>query len=574
MMARHPIGRRSPAQTALLAALPTLVLLTGGCTGLTERLVERIDGSERRGEALARETGRPESIGKAATSVVYENGVFIARANVRLPVQDNLPEVFRQPATFDRSVRSLAEFAERITVRSGVAVKVSPDAATAAAAALARTQGGTAAGAAGAPGVGATPGGALGTPPPGTIPAPGLPAAGTPAQREPEVRLVYAGGTLKGLLDTAASRFGVYWKYVNGTIQFYFTDTRTFQISAIPGDSATSATVSSGSNGNGAGDAAAGPGANTSASTTANSQNTAVKSQLSVFGSIEKSIAAMLSVHGKVVASPATGTITVTDTPDALERVATFVESENKALARQVMISVTVLSVTVNNGDQLGVNWNLVYGDLFRKYGITNTYTSDAGASSFSAAILNTANSKFAGTSIMVDALSSQGRVRKETTASVATLNNQPVPVQVARQTSYLKSSERSETANVGASTTLTPGTVTSGFSMTVLPHVLTNGTVMLQFSTDMSNLRRIRTVSSDRSTIETPELDTRNFLQRVAMKSGETLVISGFEQVEDGVDRQGVGHPMNFLMGGGLKSQSAKEVIVILVTPIMMNGA
>jgi len=117
-------------------------------------------------------------------------------------------------------------------------------------------------------------------------------------------------------------------------------------------------------------------------------------------------------------------------------------------------------------------------------------------------------------------------------------------------------------------------GTVTSGFNMTVLPHVLNNGTVMLQFSTDMSNLRRIRTVSSDKSTIETPELDTRNFMQRVAMKSGETLIISGFEQVDDSGERQGVGSPANFLFGGGIKSASNKEVIVILVTPIMMNGA
>jgi len=36
------------------------------------------------------------------------------------------------------------------------------------------------------------------------------------------------------------------------------------------------------------------------------------------------------------------------------------------------------------------------------------------------------------------------------------------------------------------SSTSLTPGIVTSGFTMTVLPNVLDNGTVMLQFSTDI----------------------------------------------------------------------------------------
>jgi type IVB pilus formation R64 PilN family outer membrane protein len=178
----------------------------------------------------------------------------------------------------------------------------------------------------------------------------------------------------------------------------------------------------------------------------------------------------------------------------------------------------------------------------------------------------------------MINALSTQGKVRKETSASVTTLNYQPVPVQVARQTAYLKSSQTTISANVGSSTSLTPGVVTSGFTMTLLPNLLDNGTVMLQFSTDISTLRRINTVSSTGTTggsqIQTPEIDTRNFLQRVAMKSGQTLVVSGFEQMEGDVERQGTGSPSNFLLGGGAASRSNKEIIVILITPIAMPGA
>jgi type IVB pilus formation R64 PilN family outer membrane protein len=160
----------------------------------------------------------------------------------------------------------------------------------------------------------------------------------------------------------------------------------------------------------------------------------------------------------------------------------------------------------------------------------------------------------------------------------VATLNHQPVPVQVARQTSYLKSSQTTISANVGSTTSLTPGIVTSGFTMMVLPNVMDNGTVMLQFSTDISTLRRINIVSStsgpNGSQIQTPEIDTRNFLQRVAMKSGQTLVVSGFEQMDDGLDKQGVGTPSNFLLGGGVATHANKDIIVILVTPIAMPGA
>jgi type IVB pilus formation R64 PilN family outer membrane protein len=128
--------------------------------------------------------------------------------------------------------------------------------------------------------------------------------------------------------------------------------------------------------------------------------------------------------------------------------------------------------------------------------------------------------------------------------------------------------------AQVGTTSSLIPGVVTSGFNMSILPHVLTNGTVMLQFSIDISTLRGIRTISSNNNRIESPELDTRNFLQRVSMKSSETLVISGFEQTDENVDNRGVGSPKNMLLGGGLKANSNKEVIVILITPVAVAGA
>ncbi|HEY0846347.1 MAG TPA: PilN family type IVB pilus formation outer membrane protein [Noviherbaspirillum sp.] len=495
--------------------------------------------------------------------VVVNQGIWVSGQAMRLGRESQLPPVFSEPATFDRTVGSLSEFAERMTVRSGIPVRITPDAI---AATLRNVQGlrsqvhmpTASAGTTGAPSA--------------AVPSVAPISSGMPSLPvNLDVRIIYANGSFKGLLDTAAARFGVFWRYKDGMIEFYYTDTSVFQISAIPGESSLSATISGGAmsgarGGSGAQDAATG------GLTSNNSNNTGVTSQLSVYGSVLASIRSMLSPEGRAVSSPATGTISVTDTPDSLERVAAFVEAQNRSLARQVMVNVTVLAVTVTDAENYGINWNLVYGDLSRRYGVQNTYITDSASSSFSAAILNTSSSRFAGSSLIIDALSNQGKVRKETTASVVTLNNQPVPLQVAKQTSYLRSSSTTTSPNVATTTSLEPGSVTSGFNMTILPHILNDGTVMLQFSTDISALRRIRTVSSNNSSIETPELDTRNFLQRVAMKSGETLVISGFEQTDSNLDRSGVGTPTNFLFGGGYRAQTSKEAIVILITPLAMS--
>lgn len=564
-----------PSTKAVSLMVPAAAVLLAGCTGLEQRISNDAAQQQEKTSSLVKDVGRtaPGVVSKADPQVVNEKGIWLGKNIVKVG-QPILPPVFFEPATFDRSVSSLSELVERITLRSGIPTKVSADALTVAASVLQGGNGAQHAAPAAASLVGPD-GQAL---PSRIPPAPPGAFGAAQQQRQPaQVRIVYTNGNFKGLLDTIAARFGVYWKYNDGVIQFFHTDSRTFQVNAIPGDASLTASVNSGATSTGGVSGGVGGGGSSTGSTGVsanNTQNTAVASRLSVYSSIEKSVAAMLSSYGKVVSSPATGTITVVDTPDSLDRVAAFIDSENKTLSRQVVINVTVLSVSLNEADEYGINWNLIYNTLNAKYGIRNTVAASANAVGFSAGILSTSTSKFAGSTVLINALSEQGKVRRQTTASVVTLNNQPVPVQVARQTSYLQSSQTTVTAQVGTTTSLIPGTVTSGFNMSILPHVLSNGTVMLQFSTDISALRSIRTVTSNGSTIESPEMDTRNFLQRVSMKSNETLVISGFEQTDENTDNSGVGHPGNFLFGGGIKANSNKEVIVILITPTMVSGS
>lgn len=551
----------------LLSGAAMLILGTG-CTGLSQKIDANIEQASSRASVLVNETGRavPGSANEGIPPVVHESGIWIGRAAMKLGAKP-LPPIFYEPATFDRTVATLSELAERITLRSGIPVKVAPEALGMNAVAPPQL----------AEGAASTLRPSMRMP---LLPAnPGLrpaePSGGMNAMATP-VRITYTNGNFKGLLDTAVARFGVSWKYEDGIIRIFHTDSRTFQISAIPGDSSFTANVVSGaaSTGGVGGVTGAGPAAGGSAGGVSanNSQNTTVASRLSVYSSIENTVKAMLSPHGKVVASPATGAITVVDTPESLDQIATYIDNENKVLVRQVVINVTVLSVSLTDNDEYGIDWNLVYRTLRNEYGLANRFASSLDSAAFSAGVVG--NSRFSGSTVVIDALSKQGKVRRQTTASVVTLNNQPVPVQVARQTSYLQSSQTSVIAQVGAVTTLTPGTVTAGFNMSILPHVLSNGTVMLQFSGDLSTLRQIRPVESNGNKIETPELDTRNFLQRVAMRSNETLIISGFEQTDENLDNQGVGQPKNYLFGGGVKASSNKDAIVILITPTTVSGS
>lgn len=560
-----------------------IAVLASGCTGLSQKIDANVDEGRAKAVTLAGETGRamPVSAGEATPSVIHDSGIWIGKTPVKIGARP-LPPIFYEPATLDRVFGSLSEFAERMTLRSGIPVQIAPEVLSLNPSAPPRPADSQA----GAqvppqPALALRP--AMRLPlPPGPQPAPAAPQSVGGSQSQAQgaaagpVRITYTNGNFKGLLDTVVARYGVSWKYEDGAIRIFHTDARTFQINAIPGDSSFTANVVSGAASTGGTGAGAGSGGGQNGGTVGvsanNSQNTTVASRLSIFSSIESTVRTMLSAYGRVAASPATGSITIVDTPEHLDRIGAYIENENKIIGRQVVVNVTVLSVSLEENDEYGINWDLVYRNLRREYGIVNQIAPSPGATSFSVGVVG--NSRFSGTSLIVDALSRQGKVRRQTTASVVTLNNQPVPVQVARQTTYLQSSQTSVVAQVGTVTSLTPGTVTAGFNMSILPHVLSNGTVMLQFSCDLSTLRQIRPVESNGNKIESPELDTRNFLQRVAMKSNETLIISGFEQTDENLDKRGVGEPRNFLLGGGFRAGSNKDVIVVLITPTTVAGS
>ena len=92
--------------------------------------------------------------------------------------------------------------------------------------------------------------------------APSMPSSSGVAS---QVRITYVDGTVKGLLDAAAARFGVSWRYADSGVQFYFTDTRSFQIRAIPGDASLNANVGNNSSSESGGGET--PEANSSSST-------------------------------------------------------------------------------------------------------------------------------------------------------------------------------------------------------------------------------------------------------------------------------------------------------------------
>lgn len=401
--------------------------------------------------------------------------------------------------------------------------------------------------------------------------------AGTAALRTANA-LKYSG-TLSGLLDALTGSLGLSWKYepASSSIRIFYLETRQFPVYAFDkrytvsselkqGLSSSAGVSSGGQSSSGSTSGASGEsGSNTSARATTES---------AVLRDIEQNVRSMAPL-GLVSFSKTTGVFLITDRPDVLDQVQKYLDSENERITRSILVNVEVLSVKLNDSNQYGIDWALAYKTMRGTwgFGLRNTVAGlDPSAIGGSISILDTASSPWAGSKALIQALSQQGRVSSYKAPSVVTLNLQNVPIQIGRVQGYLKSSQTTQSANVGSSTALQDGTITSGFNMMIMPMVMPNNELIMQLQLNMSTDPVFRTISSGGSQIQSPDYDIQLMDQSAKLRSGQTLVLSGFDQINENANKSGLGNVNNFLFGGGGNRTTSRDVLVLVITPVIMD--
>lgn len=442
---------------------------------------------------------------------------------------------------------------------------------------------------------------------------------------EPAVPLQYHG-SLSGLLDTIAHRSGTHWSYRDGVVQFARYVTRTFQIKMMPGSSTYTASVGKaskmkadrGASGGGGGTSAGGVDLSFNADA-----NVTVESELDYWTDLVKTVGDMLSPSGRVTPSVVTSSLVVTDTADVVERIARYVESENAVLGRQVKLRVQVYSVTLDENSAAGIDWDLVYRSA-------SGFVAGLSGPALGGALMTRKgglgirtipNGRLAGSTAFIKALSKQGRVSTVIDTTVVTLNNQPAPVAVTQNRGFVAQTKMTP-GNYGGQAVVTAeqSVLTTGFVMNLLPTLMDNRSVMLQVQIDMSDLKKLDKINlrtgkeapsgsdagasgggngpnvradidgkgasidiggkgDDRGRdddglgagtfMQLPITASVQTMQRASLKSGDTLVLSGFRRKDDDTERDGI-----FNYEGGTKeaNQHVNEV-VIMISPELTEG-
>lgn len=380
-------------------------------------------------------------------------------------------------------------------------------------------------------------------------------------------------GKLSTLLDVVTAHYNVAWRHVGGKIVLDQVVNQSFDVPALPVIANLSFSLEAETNSSGE---TSGAESGQSATT-----DTAADMWLEIKEGLEAIVGTSSNSGNSYSASMTTGVINVTADPATVKRVSSYLKGVNERLSEQVAISVRVYSVALRDSE----NFDLDVAGLFEQagqygIGIGNAATTGvvpnaaAGNSGLGWALLDT-DSEFYGSNALVQALSERGDVSTVTNASVTTLSGIPVPLQVGQQRDYVRDINVSTEDGV-TTTEINASSITSGFGLHLVPRVDRDGDLNLQYGINISELvgadDGFDTYSTNGQTVQLKRVNQRNFIQQAKIPNRKTLVLAGFEQVRSTNRDRGVGHPLFPFLGGGRSATMEREIIVIAITPTVLD--
>ena len=395
-------------------------------------------------------------------------------------------------------------------------------------------------------------------------------------------------GSLEGYLDLITDQLSLSWEYRDGVVVIERFRTEFFEIAALESETdyhlglsgADQANATSSGNGSGGG------GTNSTASSS-NEVNEHGKSN--VIGSILAAIGQIIKdlPGSSVVRSDGSGRVAVTTTKETLSKVRDFVRMENESLLRQAQVQFDVYSVTRNESDERGIEWNALLSALGGAY--TGTFGSPTTLTSTTAAnigfsiltptqsgVTNNVTTHFGGSNAILKLLSEFGVSTQHREVSLLALNRTWDRKSSLGGRAYVSATipGAASTTGVGAPGLVT-STVTTGDRYLAQPFILDNNTVVLKFGIGLSSLVDLENFTSgtgtSQQTVQTPETTAINDQSTVALKAGQILVITGLSRLVSSDDRRTLTDDAPVGLGGSKTQSRMREDFVIFVRPTIL---
>lgn len=361
---------------------------------------------------------------------------------------------------------------------------------------------------------------------------------------------------LNTLLDLADATWGVSHRVTdNGTIEIFRIETRVLRLKALAQKVTSKVTSSAGFD----------------AGSTTTYENLAVDAM----ASMKATLLAMGTVAGTVDINPESKSVVVSDTPEAIDRMEKYIDTENKRLTRRITLVFEELFITNKHGREASIDWSLLYGKVG---GTPNTIGSPAtlaGPNAASAGFAVRGTGPFAGSSLLLKALDEMGLIVTRRTFPISTLNGNAATIGLPTIFDYVAQITNNAVTNTAGSVsapTVNQKEDKYGAFLTVTPEAQDDGQVLISVNlADRTGTLTPYTVqvSGSGTTVQQRNIQETNLTGRTVLRTGVTHVIGGLDEALNASTRRRLDDNAPIVLGGSDAVNQSSRRIMLLVTAI-----
>ena len=374
---------------------------------------------------------------------------------------------------------------------------------------------------------------------------------------------------LADTLDALAAQLYLHWRYHQGAIEFYRTQTRVFDVRALTLASRVDARLGRAAN------PQSGGFESSSSTTLSSGEHQALQA---VRGRLEP----FLTRAGVIAEIESGGTaLVVTDTPDVLERIASFIERENRTLTRRVRLVFEEITLAAHDTAEAGLDWSAIYASL--RGTVQGGMAAGAGATAGTLQA-GVAAGPFQGSRAIVSALSERGAVLRHASVPLLTLNRRPVTHAVRSTFTYIDQvqSVALPSASTGITAALPSVSIsqkqeTVGTLLTLVPDAQDDGSILLSVSYDNTVAQPLKSISfgeeGNQLQVQQLNVDGNGMVQQVELRPGVPVILSGFDRREDEFDRRRLTPDAPLLAGGQDRGSQERLTTVVIITAQVEDG-
>ena len=236
----------------------------------------------------------------------------------------------------------------------------------------------------------------------------------------------------------------------------------------------------------------------------------------------------------RVIVSPQSGLVTVRALPAELRQVREYLQQAEGHLRRQVLLEAKIVEVTLSDGFQQGINWNVLGSPGDGSVGFTtspgtvgNTITNAIGGVTG----ITLSSGDF---NAVVSLLETQGNTNVLSSPRITATNNQKAVIKVGDDEYFV--TDISTTTTVSGTTPITNPSVEltpffSGIALDVTPQIDEAGNVLLHVHpsiTDVQEQKKVITLGSESLELPLARSNIRETDTIIRARSGDVVVIGG----------------------------------------------